>query len=222
MKATGDTYRIMSPAMQYMGGYGNSSGKGDSGGRRGKKSKKDGPAQYDEQTKQLMKELGLAPPEEEDEEMPYSQAMFLGSGGMMPLGMAGGYGGGSLDSRLGRGKYAPIHTMPPSVQGPAGDAGQESYAPQGLQHATFTREGQYFDSGHNMQVAMQYVSPEGGRYNISVRTNAEDPGQAMAYLAQGFYQLIASEQSGNDYGRSGKAGKGYAKSRGSYAGKGGK
>jgi hypothetical protein len=163
--------------------------------------------QYDKDIKRLLKQLGL---DEEEED----RLFWL-------RGFSPGYSPMATDRGMGlSGSYSPMPTSRNSQVSPYTQQGANSNAtPYTTPMSSFTRtrEGRYMDTGHNADISIQYVAPDGGRYNMNVRTKLDNTGDALCSAMLGFYGMIAADAKGGSY-KSGD-GKSYrGRGGGSYAG----
>jgi hypothetical protein len=167
-------------------------------------------SQYENDIKKLLKQLGLD--EEEEDRLfwlrgfsPAYSSNRGGRGGGIGNWPAGSYGAASgplnMNSRAGQ------YTQP------GANSGMTPYSTQTMPMSAFTRtrDGRYAQTGHNADISIQYTSPEGGRYNMSIKTNLENTGDALYSAMLGFYGMIAADAKGGSY--KGGDGKSYSGSK---------
>ena len=177
-------------------------------------------SQYDQDIKKLLKQLGL---DEEEEDRLFWMRGFSPAYSSNRSGIGGGIGNfpvgsyGAASGPLNMNSRASPYTQPGANNGMTPYSTQN---PAPMSAFTRSRQGNYAQTGHNADISIQYVSPEGGRYNMNVRTNLENTGDALYSAMLGFYGMIAAEAKGGSY--KGGDGKAYSGSKGgSYAGRNG-
>jgi hypothetical protein len=168
---------------------------GSSAGYRPSDGKKGSEKQdYDRQIEKLLKELGLRPEEEED---------LLWMRGLSP-----GYFNTFSQGGMAQPGYGNTIMLNPDTAGYlAGrqNGGRPEGTRQGVQQystpmrsMTRSRHGNYLDSGHNADIAIQYVAPDGGRYNMNVKTTLDSTADSLYGAMLGFYGMIAAQANGKE------------------------
>ncbi|MBW2972724.1 hypothetical protein KY359_06840 [Candidatus Woesearchaeota archaeon] len=171
--------------------------------QEGKKDKKkpDSSRQYSTETKRFLRELGIEPNQDDEDDlwrkMPFTY--LGGSGGIPDTGPA---------SRM-------MYTAPSSMMQQRG-----GYHPLVMQPTARPIQAPYAGDGKNTNINISYTAPDGTMYNMSVTSPMEKRGQALYNVLSGLYGLMMAEGESGQY-KGGGAGKGIGKGysgMGSYAG----
>lgn len=177
------------------------------GGRGAKK--KD--SQYDEKVKRILREMGLEPDEEEDDQFLLGGAMpMYGESMNMPL-MAGGYSGmqGGLERSM-----APAYSIPPSMMDGSRAQGHNAIQQRPVQMP-------YQGDGKTCAVNIQYAAADGTMYQMSMVTPEQNKAKGLQNMLAGLYCMMMSEgdkgyagSSAYKPGKAAGAGKAYAGGKG--------
>jgi len=187
-------------------------------GQGEKKNKKRKKNEYATKDEQIMKAMGLLPPDEDDE-MEIEPNRFIWLGGTGGPGVPGYTGQqiGQTGLPMGQTPLPYMHNTPRVLQNYAplrqGDQKVPEYTPGNL-------EGRM--QGQVSQININYTAPDGMMYQISVAAPAEKRDQAAYNVLTGLYAVMMAEGVSGKYGRkgSGSTGKGGLPTPG-YLGKGG-
>ncbi|MBW2997382.1 hypothetical protein KY349_03525 [Candidatus Woesearchaeota archaeon] len=143
---------------------------------------------YSDQATQLLRQLGLEQPDEEEENR------FL-------LGGSGYQGNSKVPADR------QVYHMPPSVRTQQDRPNVMPYL-GGNKGEMRPKQMPYFGDGKNAMIQVSYTAADGTLYQMGVVSPKENKGKALYNVLAGLYAVMSAEGKSGQYAKAGKASKG--------------